>query len=152
MEFRVAAFYRLMGNINKVTIDNTNYNKSLLEKLIVELDDAPGLENLAGMILQMNIDRALARFPFNDLTVIADMVIYMVNYYKTNPTLVDAVSSSLTNCQPDKDSRMQEILSLNYKFAEMSKTADLVLRAEFFESHNHAFHPASQFIRITATI
>jgi hypothetical protein len=169
MEFRVAAFYRLLDNIQSVSSTDPEFEKSLMDELLFELEKkiTPTLENLGNMIMQMNVhNQALAEFPFDDLTVVADMVLYLVNYYKAKPTLSYAITARLTGtnkrselaqggyiCPLEsvrQDGRTVEIVSLNNQFTVLSKMDGLSsVSAEFFENKNHPFHPASQFVRIT---
>ena len=168
MEFRAAAFYRILGNLQTI---HQKDGEDLLNTLLKMKDIAPYQEELAGMIMEMNCRGAMAIFPTDNLTELADMVLYIARYYYLHP---EAAAKISTICGIPKagstivgdghtcpllsgssNGRIQEIASLNNNFHQLSqiigKNNDVKINVEFFEVENTIFHPESQYLRVIVT-
>lgn len=168
MTIRAAALYRIVGNAQTLKLDEGK-NGTFLTQLMMKLElcetPCPALDALACMVMEMSFGGPLAQFPVSDVTILEEIVRYMIKFYKTHPELAAKIStmcgvgSILGDCllvTATQNARMREIGELNCDFYRISKamgdSPDINVRAEFIAPKTHLFHPDSQFIRVVVTV
>lgn len=169
-EIRAAALYRILGNVHTVMPDHDD--TSMRNELLKEKDAAQYKSLLYSMIYQMLHDSALAVFPTLDCVVLSEMMLYIARYYNRHSEVASKISTMclghqvasimvgeecLSPVEPNRSTaRTREMALLNKKFHEFGKLvanrADVTVFTEFFNIHDHIFHPDSQFIRVTVTV
>lgn len=164
---RAAAFYRIIGNAQTVVL-NEGKNGTFLEQLMKDISQSPSpaLDALGVMVLEMNIGGALAVFPVCDVAVLAEMIHYIIGFYRRNPEFADkiaimcgfgAILGDGYDCPlvaVPRNDRLREIAELNNEFCRISKaTGDsLEVCAEFITMRTTVFHPESQFLSVVVNI
>jgi len=172
---RAPQLYRIVANANdaKLTDDTTG---GLFRQLMAEKesgDAGPAVNVLLDIILQMNVDRALAAFPTEDLVALGEVVLYMARYYRANPAVASKIStmcgistigSMLSGdgygcplTMASINARLREIAVLNKVFYDISNaigdSMDAKVEAEFVaEAGEGVFHHESQYIQVVVTL
>ena len=147
---RAPAFYRILGNVQKVVLKDGTFMQQLLKEIDLHQTPCTAIKELAGMVMEMNHCGALAYFPVSDLQVLADMVHYMIRFYQTHSELPSQIASMCEyGFAARQNSRLMEIVQLNEDFLSVSKIAlEFTVRTEFVTLDKQLFHPDSQFFRV----
>jgi hypothetical protein len=163
---RAAAFYRIIGNAQTVVL-NQGKNGTLLEQLMKDISQtpSPALDALGVMVLEMNVGGALAVFPVCDVDVLAEMIHYIIRFYKNNPEFADkiaimceiAILGDGLGCPlstAPRSARLREIAELNNEFRRISNAMgdSLEVSTEFITMRTTGFHPESQFLRTVVNV
>ena len=164
---RAATFYRIIGNAQTVIL-NEGKNGTFLEQLFKEISQtpSPALETLCAMVMEMNTNGALAVFPVSNVVILAEMIRYIIVFYKSNPEfatkiaimcgfgaiLGDGYDCPLTAAP--RNARLREIAELNNEFRRISKAMSdsLEVCTEFITMRTTVFHPESQFLSVVVNI
>lgn len=167
---RAAALYRIIGNAQTV-VSKEGKKGAFLKQILNEFNNdesSATLDALGNMVIQMNHEGALAQFPIDDVDILGEMIIYIINYYRSNPELASKIAtmcgiSAIDSIYGDghrhqlmvatPNARFLELATLNDELYKLSKEIDVKVRVEFFVNPDtHLFHPESQFIRVVANV
>ena len=164
---RAAAFYRIIGNAQTVMLDEGK-NGTFLEQLMKDVSQtpSPALDALGVMVLEMNVGGALAVFPVCDVAVLAEMIHYVIMFYKNNPVFANkiaimcgfgAILGDGCDCPlvaAPRNARLREIAELNNEFRRISNAMgdSLEVCTQFITMPTTVFHPESQFLRTVVNI